>query len=311
MQLPNPMIASPSRQRSTYRGGSPSPYRYRSPHPSPYDLSDGLETYRGRSKTRAERYGMQRRFPSIDPSVNGIDRNLEALSIEETPQPYPSYIHDESHMGRLIPQDFASLGGQAGYEGPSVTPQGPQTYMGEGWVYPSSNVSTQAPGSSSLSPIPRPAAPTQLDADEVYYNGGAEHAPSFTVISGGIRKARPRRKERSPYPPQHRKADGQGQDVDASSLWDGQMSPEGPMTSQPIRSQVGTDATVRASTARRKDPSKIGDFICSVCGHDFTAKHNLKNHMNSHRDIKNFECGCGERFGTAHVLKRHRSKCSS
>ncbi|KAJ7603736.1 hypothetical protein FB45DRAFT_79126 [Roridomyces roridus] len=287
LQLPNPMIASPSRQRSTNRGGSPSPYRYRSPQPSPYDLSDSLEAYRGRSKTRVERDGMQKRFLSIEPSVNAIDSDLEALSIEETPQPdvsYPSYIHDESYMGRLIPQDFASLGRQAGYSGSS---------------------------SSSLSPIPRPAAPAQLDADEVYYNGGAEHAPSFTVISDGIRKARPRRKERSPYPPQHRKAEGQGQDVDPLGPWDGQMSPEGPMTSQPIRAQVGTDATVRASTARRKDPSKIGDFICGVCGHDFMAKHNLNNHMNSHLDIKNFECGCGERFGTAHVLKRHKSKCSS
>ncbi|KAJ7613942.1 hypothetical protein FB45DRAFT_1008759 [Roridomyces roridus] len=298
---------SPSRQRSTYRGGSPSPYRYRSPHPSPYDLSDGLESYRGRSKTRVERYGMQRRFPSIDPSVNGIDKNLEALSIEEAPQPevpYPRYIHGESYMGRLIPQDFASLDGQAGYEGPSVTPQGPQTDLEEAW-----RVSAQV--SSSLSPIPRPAAaPAELEANDIH-NAGTEHAPSVTATSGGIRKARPRRKERSPYPPQHRKVDGQGQADDASGIWDGQMSLEGPATSQPIRAQVVTDATVRASTSRRKDPSKIGDFICGVCGYDFTAKHNLTNHMNSHLDIKNFKCGCGQRFGTAHVLKRHRSKCSS
>ncbi|KAJ7649768.1 hypothetical protein FB45DRAFT_2521 [Roridomyces roridus] len=271
LQLPNPMIVSPSRQRSTHRGGSP------------------------------------RRFLSIDPSVNGIDRNLDAQSIEETPQPdvpYPTHIHDESYMGRLIPQDFGSLDGQAGYEGPSVTPQGPQTDLEEAW-----RVSAQV--SSSLSPIPRPAAaPTELEANDIH-NAGTEHAPSVTVISGGIRKVQPRRKERSPYPPQHRKADGQGQADDASGLWDGQMSPEGPMSSQPIRAQVGTDAKVRASTARRKDPFKIGAFICNVCGHDFTAKHNLTNHMNSHLVIKNFECGCGEQFGTAHVLKRHKAKCSS
>ncbi|KAJ7767120.1 hypothetical protein B0H16DRAFT_351141 [Mycena metata] len=43
-----------------------------------------------------------------------------------------------------------------------------------------------------------------------------------------------------------------------------------------------TDATVIASKNRRREPTKRGKFICNLCGSDFTAKHNLKNHVNSH-----------------------------
>ncbi|KAJ7649655.1 hypothetical protein FB45DRAFT_885532 [Roridomyces roridus] len=79
-----------------------------------------------------------------------------------------------------------------------------------------------------------------------------------------------------------------------------------------LRPLVGTAGTLRASRARRKDPSRRGAFVCELCGHDFTAKHNLRNHMNSHNDVKKYECtNCGERFGTSHVLKRHSAKCEA
>jgi hypothetical protein len=39
---------------------------------------------------------------------------------------------------------------------------------------------------------------------------------------------------------------------------------------------VATDATIRAAVARRKDPSKPGAFVCELCKHNFTTKHNYK-----------------------------------
>ncbi|KAJ7168592.1 hypothetical protein C8R46DRAFT_237439 [Mycena filopes] len=75
---------------------------------------------------------------------------------------------------------------------------------------------------------------------------------------------------------------------------------------------VATEATVRASRERRKNPTEVGKFVCPECGNDFTAKHNLKNHMNSHNGVKPFICeDCGQSFGTAHVLKRHQPKCKA
>ncbi|KAH8791378.1 hypothetical protein DL96DRAFT_596381 [Flagelloscypha sp. PMI_526] len=51
-------------------------------------------------------------------------------------------------------------------------------------------------------------------------------------------------------------------------------------------------------------------FRCSMCPSDFTSKHNLESHMKSHRLIRPHKClGCGKSFGTAHVLRRHESKC--
>ncbi|KAJ7812335.1 hypothetical protein B0H13DRAFT_1469892, partial [Mycena leptocephala] len=58
---------------------------------------------------------------------------------------------------------------------------------------------------------------------------------------------------------------------------------------------------------RRMNP---GAFVCETCGADFTAKHNLRNHQNSHNSVKIFKCqGCGQSFATSHVLKRHTRRC--
>ncbi|KAJ6507759.1 hypothetical protein C8R47DRAFT_949330, partial [Mycena vitilis] len=77
-----------------------------------------------------------------------------------------------------------------------------------------------------------------------------------------------------------------------------------------VRRQVGTDAGRRASHNRRKDKTTPGAFVCNDCGADFTAKHNLRHHENSHKSVKNFACDlCGSTFGTKHVLTRHRGKC--
>ncbi|KAJ7227503.1 hypothetical protein GGX14DRAFT_556052 [Mycena pura] len=53
---------------------------------------------------------------------------------------------------------------------------------------------------------------------------------------------------------------------------------------------VGSPAGHRAAKNRRKDQTMPGVFVCEVCGADFTAKHNLRNHMNSHESVKEFRC---------------------
>ncbi|KAK7460369.1 hypothetical protein VKT23_009092 [Stygiomarasmius scandens] len=74
----------------------------------------------------------------------------------------------------------------------------------------------------------------------------------------------------------------------------------------PIKSQIATDALVKASCLRRKNPMKKGRHVCPLCDRDFTAAHNLKNHINSHLGRRLFRCEhCNRRFGTGHVLKRH------
>ncbi|KAJ7679171.1 hypothetical protein DFH06DRAFT_506255 [Mycena polygramma] len=79
-----------------------------------------------------------------------------------------------------------------------------------------------------------------------------------------------------------------------------------------FRHSIATDATRRAAAARRKDPNKRGAFVCPHCYHDFTAMHNLKNHLKSHFSDKQYKCGqCNQAFVTAHVLKRHKRTCKA
>lgn len=77
------------------------------------------------------------------------------------------------------------------------------------------------------------------------------------------------------------------------------------------RRKIATDAVKKASVRRRKKPGK---FKCSLpgCVSDFTTKHNLENHLNSHLGIRNYQCdACMRTFGVAHVLTRHRKTCSA
>ncbi|KAJ7018819.1 hypothetical protein C8F04DRAFT_1150029 [Mycena alexandri] len=97
------------------------------------------------------------------------------------------------------------------------------------------------------------------------------------------------------------------------SLLQGQFSnspwPDLNLRAAPSHRAPPVDVTLRAASLRH-DRSKRGKFVCPLCGSEFTAKHNLKNHVNSHDSTKEFKCeDCGQSFGTAHVLKRHRDKC--
>ncbi|KAJ7111986.1 hypothetical protein C8R44DRAFT_256412 [Mycena epipterygia] len=75
---------------------------------------------------------------------------------------------------------------------------------------------------------------------------------------------------------------------------------------------VATEATRTASRKRRRDPNKRGQYVCEVenCNADFTAKHNLQNHINSHFSNKKYKChDCGHLFVTQYCQTRHASRC--
>ncbi|KAF8657556.1 hypothetical protein AX16_002193 [Volvariella volvacea WC 439] len=52
-----------------------------------------------------------------------------------------------------------------------------------------------------------------------------------------------------------------------------------------FRDNVGSPAMTEAARRRRSSGS-VAQFVCDSCGKDFTAKHNLKHHMNAHNNLK-------------------------
>ncbi|KAJ7471438.1 hypothetical protein B0H11DRAFT_1369017 [Mycena galericulata] len=372
-QLPPPGIVSPG-----YDGVSPDPYHHRRRSHScnrAYESNDEVDaSVRGRSIWRVDRRSRSR-ISSADPSVAGIDGNMEALTIDgdgtsSGPSFHPS--HQDQHSSTNNWQGHPAWTNEDFHQPPTLHLQIPQ------WPHGSHNGSTSS--SSSRSPSRLPAhlylpsdsldSSARLDDSSFeadvsqtsgFYTPAVEPFYSPTILSGDrevlphrapVRRRR-RSEAQSPYPPSPsvRGSVGQlanwdmqdsvavqgrddpvhpghsqdfppyGPDVaddgpeSRSLLWEGQPEAEGsapgPSQSQPVRT-VATAATRRAAAARRRDPSKPGAFVCEVCGQDLTAKHNYKNHMNSHNSVKPFGCGkCGQRFGTQHVLKRHEPKCPS
>ncbi|KAK7437033.1 hypothetical protein VKT23_018849 [Stygiomarasmius scandens] len=45
------------------------------------------------------------------------------------------------------------------------------------------------------------------------------------------------------------------------------------------KSNVATEEVRRVARNRRKYPDKMGPYVCKICGHDFTAAHNLKREL--------------------------------
>ncbi|ESK84995.1 hypothetical protein Moror_11046 [Moniliophthora roreri MCA 2997] len=78
------------------------------------------------------------------------------------------------------------------------------------------------------------------------------------------------------------------------------------MTFSPVqRPIVASEDVLRASRKRRKDQNAVR-FKCPECSQDFTARHNLTNHIFAHKGIKRFRCPhCDKRYTTKHVLDRH------
>ncbi|EDR06502.1 uncharacterized protein LACBIDRAFT_299955 [Laccaria bicolor S238N-H82] len=88
--------------------------------------------------------------------------------------------------------------------------------------------------------------------------------------------------------------------------------PEAGVTEPPPRVVVATLEQVSAANRRRRK-AVPGRFVCEFCPQDFTAKHNLRNHINSHFQRKTHRCtgGCGNTFGTRSAFIRHRKKCKA
>ncbi|RDB26112.1 hypothetical protein Hypma_006890 [Hypsizygus marmoreus] len=79
------------------------------------------------------------------------------------------------------------------------------------------------------------------------------------------------------------------------------------LTMGPVTRMVGTPAGRQASLARRRKLTRPL-HRCKVpgCQRDFTTRHNLKNHMKYHKNIRPFLCpNCGSAFTTKADLKRH------
>ncbi|KAI5885874.1 uncharacterized protein SCHCODRAFT_02518496 [Schizophyllum commune H4-8] len=77
-----------------------------------------------------------------------------------------------------------------------------------------------------------------------------------------------------------------------------------------VKKKVASAAILQASGGRRK---KAADFKCTweQCNATFTAKHNLTNHMNSHKGVKPHKCRyCGNGFTTSGTARRHENQCS-
>ncbi|THU89711.1 hypothetical protein K435DRAFT_968969 [Dendrothele bispora CBS 962.96] len=78
-----------------------------------------------------------------------------------------------------------------------------------------------------------------------------------------------------------------------------------------IHERIASQALIDVATRRRHwDNQGQKLYRCDRCSQDFTAKHNLRNHINSHLGIKKHECTCGQAFGTKHVLTRHQKTCN-
>ncbi|KAL0575496.1 hypothetical protein V5O48_006481 [Marasmius crinis-equi] len=84
-------------------------------------------------------------------------------------------------------------------------------------------------------------------------------------------------------------------------------SPSGRSAFRPV---VASEEVVLASKSRRT--TRTPRFPCPVegCPADFTAKHNLKNHLNAHNGVKPYGCPhCERSYTTSHVLNRHMTTC--
>lgn len=55
----------------------------------------------------------------------------------------------------------------------------------------------------------------------------------------------------------------------------------------------------------------LKEFICCICGKQYTARHNVFNHiMDVHRDVRDYPClYCPANFATSSLLAKHTSKC--
>ncbi|KAJ7168590.1 hypothetical protein C8R46DRAFT_237399 [Mycena filopes] len=168
----------------------------------------------------------------------------------------------------------------------------------------------QFPGLHDFAPVPRATPPersrTTSSSDTARPTGGADNQQEIDAITEDLRSSFPGFHDSAAVynvaGPSHHNP------TPSSSVAGPSLAHRKPRPG--YRHSVTTEASRKAAYARRKHKDQRGAFVCDDCGRDFTAKHNLKNHKNSHDSIKRFACDlCGSFFGTKHVLKRHASKC--
>ncbi|KAJ6545028.1 hypothetical protein DFH09DRAFT_1172496 [Mycena vulgaris] len=293
-----------------YRDGSPNPY--------PYNESKSRDGG-GYASGGWPPYGHEGHHP-VDSSVSDVDNLTPSLELANLSLGQAEILTGNSSHSLLQPEyapQASALQTDTLHHRPSFLSSGTHT------------------SSSSSSPSPNYHLPTSLaqlrfdvehDFEADRFRGEYLVSSSTAISRGGDTG----QLQVHPYPlPDW--ADGnltswlpQGGLINQSDGGDNPFSTRGHIDSQDdqssqaasvhlsseFRAAVGTDATRRAATRRRKDPNKRGPFVCKICGNDFTAKHNLKNHTNSHNSVKEHPCPkCHQFFGTSHVRDRHKLKC--
>ncbi|KAJ7036303.1 hypothetical protein C8F04DRAFT_483862 [Mycena alexandri] len=330
---------------SRFGGGSPDPPHY------DLQFNPGFEPQSPAFRGRLERRGKQHKLPllHLDGSPVGDLIKFEDLSIEDggsTEQYYSDYA---LFLGQSTdPAEASGSHSAAGFSSPREQLLF-QSYDHDPFLHPSDTASIRSASSlpSSYNPLsppddgsfaagrsrssshashngdnrrqtraqrrrdhsPYPVADSSTNpADATYWPAKDFAHPTAEYLSAHNLPTADSANFTAPSPSSSAAADGASS---PSASWRRDTSAQDRHDASAYRS-VATDATVIASKNRRREPTRLGKFICDLCGNDFTAKHNLKNHVNSHNSVKDFGCkDCGQFFGTPHVLKRHRDKCKS
>ncbi|KAL0575498.1 hypothetical protein V5O48_006483 [Marasmius crinis-equi] len=77
-----------------------------------------------------------------------------------------------------------------------------------------------------------------------------------------------------------------------------------------VRQRIALPNVRESSNRRRGQNTRLLSCPVDSCNSTFTARHNLKYHVDAHRGIKDFQCEwCGRSFTGGSDCKRHAKKC--
>lgn len=278
--------------------------------PSATRPSRGHPSGRGRSPgPSAARHS---RTPSLtrDPAYSPIDPSASFIAVNPANQ-IPNVMTD---ISSFLPSPTPSSAGSSPVHSPITHPiEINVTDSGAGDVpvinvddYDSSGLARRhSYGGGSQSPEPSPTELHRAASDPV---GRGRKARSRTVPRRFPGLLRPQKEVDESM--QFRDLSSLMMDVPIEGIASTSSSPTPASSDNEHKEIVASTKIVDASSKRRKKPGEKGRFVCHICGHDFTAKHNLNNHMNSHSGIKPHKCVvCGQTFTTSGTAKRHQSNC--
>ncbi|KAJ7158404.1 hypothetical protein C8R46DRAFT_391767 [Mycena filopes] len=299
--FPSPFLSSnPDSFPTIFDGGSPDPRHHGFEHHSEYDLDflDGQLESRGRLGRRAKPPLLH--LPPSDDLIK-----FQELTIGDPPE--HSYVDPRivSNHSEYAPEASSSHGQY--YDENFLVPY---ALGGDPSLHSASDTSSNR--SSSLSSgynEYNPFASSDDDSSNAGRSRSNSHASQYLSPGGRTRTRAQHRRRRSvsPYDASSRPSASAANQADA---WSPEVAAEhlsvpslsmvhgeyhytpspshgapGPSASSHSRQHsdgavvlrpVATEATVRASRERRKNPTEVGKFVCPECGNDFTAKHNLK-----------------------------------